>query len=351
MSSLHTPSLTRRHFTALTLGTIAAPFIGGHSFADTGEVNIYSARHYPADEVLYALFTKETNIKVNAIQGTAEELIERVTLEGENSPADVFITVDAGNLWRAQQAGVFQPTKSALLDEKIPTHYREADGHWFGFATRARVVVYDRQKVKPADLSTYEQLADESWKGRILVRSSNNIYNQSLLASIIEHNGAEKAEVWAKGLVANFARPPKGGDIDQLKALIAGEGDIAISNTYYLARMLSDKNEEARKGLENLSVFFPNQQDRGTHVNISGAGIATHAPNKKNALAFLEFMAKPEAQEIFSGVNYEYPVVAGSKVAEVVSNWGEFKRDEINVAALGRNNAEAVKIMDRADWA
>lgn len=350
MRKLPRPTLSRRHFSVLALGTLAAPFICRRGLADAGEVNIYSARHYPADETLYGLFTKETGIKINVIQGTAEELMERVKLEGESSPADVFVTVDAGNLWRAQEAGVFQSTKSALLDEKIPKHYHEPDGHWFGFSTRARVVVYDTRKVKPSDLSTYEQLADAAWKERILIRSSNNIYNQSLLASIIEHDGDAKAEAWAKGLVANFARPPKGGDIDQIKALVAGEGDIAISNTYYFARMLSDKNEEARKGLENLAVFFPNQQDRGTHVNVSGAGVATYAPNKDNAIAYLEFMAKPEAQEIFSGANYEYPVVAGSKVSDVVASWGDFKRDEVNVAALGRNNAEAVKIMDRADW-
>jgi iron(III) transport system substrate-binding protein len=350
MRKLTTSLLSRRHFSALALGSLAAPFIARRGFADAGEVNIYSARHYPADETLYGLFTKETGIKINVIQGTAEELMERVKLEGESSPADVFVTVDAGNLWRAQEAGVFQPTKSAMLDEKIPKHYHEPDGHWFGFSTRARVVVYDTRKVKPADLSTYEQLADETWKGRILVRSSNNIYNQSLLASIIEHDGEDKAESWAKGLVANFARPPKGGDIDQIKALVAGEGDIAISNTYYFARMLSSKNEDEKKGLENLAVFFPNQADRGTHVNVSGAGVAAYAPNKDNAIAYLEFMAKPEAQEIFSGANYEYPVVAGSKVSNVVASWGDFKRDEVNVAALGRNNAKAVMIMDRAGW-
>lgn len=315
-----------------------------------GEVNIYSARHYPADETLYSLFTETTGIKINIIQGSAEELMERVKLEGESSPADVFVTVDAGNLWRAQQAGVFQPTKSSLLEEKIPAQFREPDGHWFGFSTRARVVVYDKTKVAPQDLSTYEDLAEPKWKGRILVRSSNNIYNQSLLASIIEHDGSGKAEAWAKGLVANFARKPEGGDTDQIKALIAGEGHIAISNTYYFARMLASKDEAAKKGLENLAVFFPNQQDRGTHVNVSGAGVAAHAPNRENAVAYLEFMSKTEAQEIFSGANFEYPVVAGAKVSDVVASWGDFKRDQVNVSALGRNNAEAVMIMDRAGW-
>ncbi len=203
--------LSRRHFAALALGALAMPLRSpAQARAAGGEVNIYSARHYPADETLYGLFTKETGIKINVIQGTAEELMERVKLEGESSPADVFVTVDAGNLWRAQEAGVFRPTKSALLDEKIPKHYHEPDGHWFGFSTRARVVVYDTRKVKPADLSTYEELADPKWKSRLLVRSSNNIYNQSLLASIIEHDGDEKAEAWAKGLVANFRAQARG---------------------------------------------------------------------------------------------------------------------------------------------
>lgn len=356
MLSTATP-LSRRRFARLALGLpfaatlpLAAPFVSRRAMADAGEVNIYSARHYPADETLYELFTKETGISINAIQGTAEELMERVKLEGESSPADVFVTVDAGNLWRAQEAGVFQPTSSPLLSEKIPPHLREENGHWFGFSTRARVIVYDKRKVKTDEMSTYEDLADPKWKGRILVRSSNNTYNQSLLASLIEHDGAEKAEEWAKGLVANFARRPQGGDLDQIKALVAGEGDIAISNTYYFARMLADPDADAKKGLENLTVFFPNQADRGTHVNVSGAGVAAYAPNKANAIAYLEFMAKPEAQGIFSGANFEYPAVAGAKVADVVAAWGDFKRDELNVAALGRNNPEAVKIMDRAGW-
>ena len=349
MTKIRSLSLSRRQFAAASLAAMAMPMVRRASAA-SGEVNVYSARHYPADETLYGLFTQETGIKINIIQGTAEELMERVKLEGESSPADIFVTVDAGNLWRAQQAGVFQPTKSALLAEKIPASFQEPEGHWFGFSTRARVVVYDKTKVKPEDLSTYEDLADPKWQGRILIRSSNNIYNQSLLASIIEHDGPEKAEAWAKGLVANFARKPEGGDTDQIKALIAGEGDIAISNTYYFARMLASKDEAVKKSLENLAVFFPNQQDRGTHVNVSGAGVAAHAPNRDNAVAYLEFMAKPAAQEIFSGANFEYPVVAGSKMSDIVAAWGDFKRDEINVSALGRNNPQAVMIMDRAGW-
>jgi iron(III) transport system substrate-binding protein len=340
--------LTRRQFAAGSMALAGLGLAGKAQAA--GEVNLYSARHYPADEILFELFTKETGIKVNKIQGTAEELMERVKLESSSSPCDIFVTVDAGNLWRAQEAGVFQPTKSTFLDEHVPAQYHEPNGHWFGFSTRARVIVYDKAKVKPEDLSTYEDLADPKWKGRILIRSSGNIYNQSLLASLVEHHGEAEAEAWAKGLVANFARKPEGGDTDQIKALIAGQGDICISNTYYFARILGGDDAELKKQAENLAVFFPNQQDRGTHVNVSGAGVAAHSPNRDNAVAFFEFMAKPEAQEIFSGANYEYPVVAGSKVSEVVSAWGDFKRDEVNVAALGRNNPVAVKIMDRVGW-
>jgi iron(III) transport system substrate-binding protein len=342
--------LSRRQFAAGTLA-LAGLAAAGRAAQAAGEVNLYSARHYPADELLFTAFTQETGIKVNMIQGKAEELMERVKLEGSSSPCDVFVTVDAGNLWRAQEAGVFQPVQSDFLSQHVPAQYHEPGGHWFGFSTRARVIVYDKAKVKPEDLSTYEDLADPKWKGRILIRSSNNIYNQSLLASLVEHHGEAKAEAWAKGLVANFARKPEGGDTDQIKALIAGQGDIAISNTYYFARILGGDDEELKKQAANLAVFFPNQGDRGTHVNVSGAGVAAYAPNRENAVKFLEFMATPQAQEIFSGANYEYPVVAGSKVAEVVAAWGDFKRDEINVSALGRNNPVAVKIMDRVGWA
>lgn len=350
MGTSKTTHLTRRQFAGATIAAAGLALSGRAAYA-AGEVNLYNARHYPADELLFAAFTKETGVKVNMIQGKAEELMERVKLEGTSSPCDVFITVDAGNLWRAQEAGVFQPVQSAFLTEKVPAQYHEPAGNWFGFSTRARVIIYDKNKVKPEDLSTYEDLVDPKWKGRILIRSSNNIYNQSLMASMVEHHGEAKAEEWAAGLVANFARKPEGGDTDQIKALIAGQGDIAISNTYYFARVLGGDDAELKKQAENLAVFFPNQSDRGTHVNVSGAGVAAHAPNKDNAVKFIEFMAKPEAQEIFSGANYEYPVVAGSKVSDVVAGLGSFKGDELNVGALGRNNPIAVQIMDRVGWA
>ena len=316
-----------------------------------GEVNIYSARHYPADEQLFARFTEETGIAVNQIKGTGSELMERIKLEGEQSPADLFVTVDAGNLWRAQDQGIYQSVSSPELEKHIPANLREPSGLWFSFAKRARVFVYDTTKVKAEDLSTYEDLASDTWKKRVLIRSSNNIYNQSLVASMIHNDGEEKAQDWCNGIVANMARPPKGGDIDQINALVAGEGDIAVSNTYYFARLLSGDDDALKQKLAKCKVFFPNQDTRGTHVNVSGAGVAKYAPNKDNAIKFLEFMISPEAQAIFAGANFEYPVRDGAEQAAVIASWGDFKEDEINVVELGRNNAEAVMLMDRAGWA
>jgi iron(III) transport system substrate-binding protein len=316
-----------------------------------GEVNICSARHYPADEQLFALFTEETGIAVNQIKGTGAELMERIKLEGEQSPADLFVTVDAGNLWRAQDEGIYQPVSSAELEQHIPANLREPSGLWFSFAKRARVIVYDTNKVKAEELSTYEDLASEKWKKRILIRSSGNIYNQSLVASIIHNDGDEKAQAWCNGIVANMAREPKGGDTDQINALIAGEGDLAVSNTYYFARMLSGDDDALKQKLASYKLFFPNQGTRGAHVNVSGAGVAKYAPNKDNAIKFLEFMISPEAQAIFAGANFEYPVRDGAEQAPVIASWGDFKEDEINVVELGRNNAKAVMLMDRAGWA
>lgn len=313
-------------------------------------VNVYSARHYPSDQILFDMFTNETGIAVKVINGNAEELMQRQQQEGESSPADVLITVDAGNLWRAQEMGLFKAVKSGILEKEIPANLRDPEGRWFAFSKRARVIIYNPEKVKPEELSTYADLADPKWKGRVLVRSSNNIYNQSLVAAMIETEGAEKTEAWAKGLVANFARKPEGGDIDQIAALASGIGDVAISNTYYFARMLTGKNEELKRKVQRLAIFFPNQQDRGAHVNISGAGVAAYAPNPANAVKFLEFLISPEAQKVFADANNEFPVRSDVPPAAVVAGWGDFKADPVSVTALGKNNAEAVKIMDRAGW-
>ncbi|MEZ5831081.1 MAG: Fe(3+) ABC transporter substrate-binding protein [Dongiaceae bacterium] len=345
-------ALTRRSLLMSAAGLAGASLLPRRrAHAAAGEVNIYSARHYPADEQLFARFMEETGITVNQIKGTGVELMERIKLEGEECPCDLFITVDAGNLWRAQDQGIYQPIRSTELEKHIPDYLREPSGLWFSFTKRARVFVYDTAKVKAEDLSTYEALADETWKKRVLIRSSNNIYNQSLVASLIYNDGADAAQKWCNGIVANMARPPKGGDIDQINALVAGEGDIAVSNTYYFARMLSGDDDALKAKLAKCKVFFPNQGDRGTHVNVSGAGVAAHSPNKDNAIKFLEFMISPEAQAIFAGANFEYPVRDGAEQAEVISSWGTFKEDSINVVELGKNNAEAVMIMDRAGWA
>jgi len=318
--------------------------------AQTQTLNLYSARHYDTDNALYESFTKKTGIKVNLVEAKAEELIERIKSEGANSPADLIITVDAGNLSRAKEAGILQPVSSKVLETAVPASLRDPEGHWFGLSKRARVIVYNKDKVKPSDLSTYEALTDPKWKGRILVRSSNNVYNQSLVGSMLEVNGPQKTEEWARGVVANFARPPEGNDTAQIKAVAAGQGDIAIANSYYVARLLKSDKPEDKAIAQKIGVFFPNQNERGAHVNISGGGVVKTAPNKEGAIKFLEYMVSPEAQEIFAKSNYEYPVLEGAALDPVVASLGQFKADATNAAAFGKNNPEALKIMDRAGW-
>jgi iron(III) transport system substrate-binding protein len=346
----------RRLLTAASLlsaSTLAMPFIR-RARADGGEVNVYSARHYPSDQTLFDMFQKETGITVNAIQGVAEELMQRQQMEGDSSPADVLITVDAGNLWRAENAGLLQPIQSATLDSEIPANLRHPENLWFSFSTRARVILRDSTQVKDGDIATYEDLADPKWKGKLLITTSNSIYNQSLLASIIATDGAEKAEAWAKGLVANLARKPEGADTEQILALGAGVGALAVSNSYYYGRLLGS-NADAKAKLEHVAILFPNQSGEGTlgrgaHINVSGGGVAAYAPNKANAVKFLEFLISPEAQKVFADANFEFPVRQGVEPHEIVKAWGPFKADPLNVSALGKNNAEAVKIMDRVGW-
>jgi iron(III) transport system substrate-binding protein len=315
-----------------------------------GEVNLYSSRHYNTDEKLYENFTKATGIKINRIEADADPLIQRMKAEGDKSPADVFISVDAGRIDAARQQGLLQPVKSDVLEKAIPAHLRDPEGNWFGFSKRARVIVYSKERVKPEQLGTYESLSDPKWKGKIAIRSSTYIYNQSLTGSILAALGPEKTEAWAKGMVANFARQPKGGDRDQISAVASGEADIGITNTYYVAHMLMSKNPAEREAAEKVVVFFPNQDDRGTHVNISGGGVAKYAPNKANAIKFLEYLASPEAQAYFAEGNYEYPVVADAGVSPILAAWGKFKEDRLNAQVFAKNNAEALKIMDRAGW-
>jgi iron(III) transport system substrate-binding protein len=320
--------------------------------AQAGEVNVYSARHYDTDQALYDGFTAETGVKVNVIQAGEDELIERMKSEGANSPADVLLTVDAGRLWRAQEAGLFQPTRSDVLDARIPANLREPEGHWFGFATRARVIAYARDRVDPTQLSTYEQLADPMWRGKILVRSSAHVYNQSLVGSLLEANGPEATSDWARGIAANLARNPQGGDTDQLKALAAGEGDIAITNTYYYVRLLKSDKPEDRAVADQIGIHFPSQGvgERGTHVNVSGAGVAAYAPNQANAVRFLEYLAGDFAQQSFASASNEYPVVEGVQIDPVLAGLGTFRTDALNARTFGANNQRALLIMNAAGW-
>jgi iron(III) transport system substrate-binding protein len=313
-------------------------------------VNVYSARHYNTDNAIYKNFTKKTGIKVNIIEADGSKLLERIKSEGANSPADVFITVDAGNLWRAQSAGILQPVRSSVLESAIPSSLRDPQGFWFGLSKRARVIMYNKAKVKPSELSTYEDLANPKWKGRIISRSSTNIYNQSLTGSILAANGQQKTEAWAKSVVANFARSPEGNDTAQILAVAAGVSDLALVNTYYLPRLAESKKPEERAAAAKIGVFFPNQGNRGTHVNISGAGVVKTSRNRDAAIKFLEHLVSSESQVIFAKSNNEYPVVPGVPLDPIVASYGNFKEDRLNAGVFGKNNSEALKIMDRAGW-
>lgn len=315
-----------------------------------GEVNVYSARKEALIKPLLERFTEDTGTEVNLITGGADALIARMESEGEHSPADLLLTVDAGRLYRARQAQLLQPVDSAVLDKAVPDQYQHPDGLWHGLSVRSRVLVVAPDRV-PADApSRYEDLADERWEGRICIRSSDNIYNQSLVASLIAHNGEEATEEWARGLVANMARSPQGGDRDQILAVANGACDIAVVNTYYLAMMRNSEDDHQREAARKVALRWPNQDDRGAHVNISGAGVARHAPHPDEARALLEFLVGDEAQQWYADVNNEYPVKPGVAYSETLRKWGEFDADELPLVQLGENNSEAVRLMDRAGW-
>lgn len=318
--------------------------------AKTGELNIYSARHYDSDRAMYDKFTSSTGIKVNLIEGKDDELIERIKSEGANSPADVLITVDVARLTRAEQADIFQPIDSKVLESAIPKNLRDPKNFWFGFSKRARVIVYNTAKVKKSDLSTYEALAEPKWKGRICMRSSSNVYNQSLVASEIAAKGVEKTQKWLEGLVSNFARDPQGNDINQIEDVASGKCDVALVNQYYFARLKESKDAKKQEIVSQVALFFPKQEGGGTHINISGAGLVVNAPHKENAIKFLEFLASSEGQELFADANNEYPAVAGVKLNPVVESFGSFSESKLNIASFGDKNAEAVKLMDKEGW-
>jgi iron(III) transport system substrate-binding protein len=313
-------------------------------------INLYSARHYDSDNAIYEGFTKKTGIRINLIEAPADKLIERIKSEGANTPADVLMTVDAGNLWRAQEAGLLEAVNSKALQSAIPANLRDPKGHWFGFSKRARVIVYNKDKVKPSELSTYEDLANPKWKGRLISRTSNHVYNQSLTGSVLSAHGNSKTETWAKGLVANFARQPQGNDTAQIRDVAAGIADLTFVNTYYVPRLIKSNKPEDKAVAAKIGVFFPNQKDRGTHVNISGGGVVKGSKNREAAIQFLEYLTTPEVQAQFARGNNEYPVRAGVAIDPVLASFGRFKEDKLDASVFGRKNADALKVMDRAGW-
>jgi len=319
--------------------------------SDKGQqVNVYSARKAELVEPLLQRFEAETGIQVNLVTGAADALIQRLKAEGKASPADVLITVDAGRLYRAKQMELTQALDDSALLASVPDAYRDPNGHWLGLSLRARPIMYAPDRVNPEMLSTYEALADDVWQGRICIRSSSNIYNQSLVASMIAASGADAVEQWASKLVNNFARNPVGGDRDQIKAVAAGQCDVAVANTYYLFGMLNSPDEAEVKAAQQVAVFWPNQSNRGTHVNISGIAMTQSAQNKNQAQKLMAYLLQPESQAWYAQVNGEYPVTASAQIHPVLQSWGEFKKDDINVLRLGELNTEAVKVMDRAGW-
>lgn len=313
-------------------------------------VNLYTDRHYETDEELLKLFTEETGIKVNVVKGKSDELIERLAREGVDSQADLLVTADAGRLHRAKAQGLLKAATTDTLAANVPENLRDKDNQWWGLTVRARVIVYSKDRVNPSELSTYEDLTSAKWKGKVLVRPSENIYNQSLLASFIAINGEKKAKEWAAGLVKNMAREPQGSDRDQAKAVVAGEGDLAIMNTYYVGNMANSSDPEEVKVAEKVGVFFPNQGDKGTHINVSGIGLTKSAKNEENAVKLMEFLSSEKAQKQFAEANYEYPVHPNVEPAELLKSWGEFKAQDINLSALGDYNSKAVEIFNEVGW-
>jgi iron(III) transport system substrate-binding protein len=330
--------------TALLLG------LGATFTVTAAEVNIYSARQEALIKPLLDKFTAETGIGVNLVTGKGDALLTRLKSEGRNSPADLLLTTDAGRLYRAQEAGVLQPFKSALLKREIPANLRSRQDYWVGLSVRARFFVYAKDRVSPEDLNSYEDLAGEQWKDKICIRSSSNIYNQSLVAGMIATEGEEKTDAWLPAFVANFARPPQGGDRDQIKAVAAGQCDIAVVNSYYLGAMVNSSDTAEREAAAKVAVFWPNQDDRGTHINVSGAGITAAAKNIVEAQKLLEFLARDQSQQWYAQTNMEYPVSPDVPPSDLLQSWGKFKADAVEVSKLGKLNARAVMAMDRARW-
>ncbi len=328
---------------------LASTLLACAAHAEEKVLNLYSARHYQTDEALYANFTQQTGIKINRIEGKEDELLERIRNEGANSPADVFLTVDAARLAKAHELGLFAPLTSKALESRIPAHLRTED--WFSFSTRARVIIYNKKNIKPEDVQNYSDLADPKLKGKFCSRSGSHPYNLSLMASIIANEGEARAEQIARGMVANFARPPKGGDTDQIKAVAVGECGLAVSNTYYLARLLRSTKPEEQKLMENVGIVWPNQRTTGAHINVSGGGLLKTAPHKEAGIKFLEYLASDQAQAYFADGNNEWPAVASVKVANpALESMGKFKADKLPVKNLAMYQAKAQIIFDRVGY-
>lgn len=321
------------------------------SAADKNELHVYSAQQEHLIRPVLDLFEEETNIKVRVITGKAPALVSRLKLEGERSPADILLTVDIGNIVKAEEEALLQPISSELLQQRIPEHLRDKQGFWYGFSVRARAIFYNKDNISPGVITSYSDLADPAWNKQLLIRSSTNMYNQSLVASILAHSSKKETSAWLKGVVANMARRPQGGDTDQLRALAAGEGNIAVANTYYYGRLLAgDPDIRDSRVAEKVGIIFPNQSGKGTHINIRGGGVTAHSDNVDGAVRLLEFLTSEPAQRMFAEYNFEYPVVAGVKIPDVLAAWGTFKQDALSLHTVGALNREAVELMDDAGW-
>jgi iron(III) transport system substrate-binding protein len=327
---------------------VSLQFLPAASAAEV--LNVYSHRHYEVDQEINKLFTQKTGIEVKVVNAEADQLIERLKSEGSNSPADLLITVDAGRMQRAKADGLLQPVKSEALEKATPEKLRDAENHWFPYTVRARVILAAADRVKAGEIKDYEDLAKPEWKGRVLIRSSSNSYNQSLAASIISAHGEEKAAAWAKGVASNFARPPQGGDRDQIKAVAAGLADVCVANTYYFGLLLNSPDAAERAAAEKMRLVFPNQDGRGTHVNVSAAGITRHAKNVENAKAFLEFLVTPEVQKLIAAGSYEYPISMDFTLSPTHQKWGEFKLDSETFPKMGEDQAKTSRLFDAAGW-
>jgi len=336
---------------ALALTAAASLVAPSPGQAQQAVLNLYSARHYQTDEALYRTFTEQTGIKINRIELGDEPLLQRLKSEGANSPADVVLLVDAARLWRAQIDGLFQPVESKILNERIPADLRANDGTWYGFSTRARVIVYDKAKVKPQEVDTYEKLAEPLNKGRVCTRSGSHPYMLSLLGAMVERNGEPAAEAWARGMVVNMARPPRGGDTDQIRAVASGECGVALTNSYYWVRLLRSTDAKDKEVVDKVGFMWPNQATTGAHINVSGGGVARHAPNRANAVRFLEYLASPQAQAYFADGNNEWPVVKGAEVSNpALASLGKFKAEALPISSVGKGQIAAQRILDRVGY-